>query len=60
MLICPDIQLLVPSISANREILYQLFLTSLPREPISRDDSYTMQGYLFSKLMLWKNHAQGR
>jgi hypothetical protein len=59
MPIRPDIQLFNPSISADREILYRIFLTSLPREPVSRDDSHAMQGYLFSELMLWKNHAQG-
>ncbi|PMD40433.1 hypothetical protein L207DRAFT_633459 [Hyaloscypha variabilis F] len=55
----PDIQLLNPSISADRETLYQYFLRSLPREPVSRDDSHAMLGYLFSELMEWKNHAQG-
>jgi hypothetical protein len=59
MPIRPDIQLLNPSIYADCEILYRLFLASLPREPVSRDDSHAMQGYLFSELMLWKNHAQG-
>ena len=59
MPIRPDIQLLNPSISADREILYRLFITSLPREPVSRDDSHALQCNLFSELMLWKDHAQG-
>lgn len=59
MPIRPDIQLLNPTISGDREILYRLFLNSLPKEPVSRDTSHAMQGYLFSELMLWKYHAQG-
>ena len=55
----PDIQLLNPAISADREILYGLFLTSLPKEPVSHEASHAMQGCLFSELMLWKYHAQG-
>jgi hypothetical protein len=59
MHVCLDIQRLNPSISADREVLYQLFLSSLPREPVSHDDSHAMQGRLFSELMEWKNHTQG-
>jgi hypothetical protein len=54
-----DIQLLNPSIPADRDTLYRLFLTSLPREPVSLDKSHAMQCSLVSELMLWEYHAQG-
>lgn len=59
MPIRPDIQRLNPFISADREILYRYFLTSLPREPVPRDDSHAIRGLVFSEIMLWKEHAQG-
>lgn len=54
-----DIQLLNPDIPADREILYRRFLASLPKGPVSRDDSRAPQGRLFSELMLDKFHGQG-
>jgi hypothetical protein len=59
MSICLDIQLLNPSISADREKLYELFLTSLPKDPVSRDTPRATQARFVSELMLWKFHSQG-
>jgi hypothetical protein len=52
-------KLLDPALEDERAELYRRFRASLPKEPVSRDDTHARQARFASELMTYQYHAQG-